>query len=81
MNNYCLTINVRSANKVLLDNMLVTLETFNENINEIETIEMFTGDKEGDTDGENEFDEPLENVNPAIYLECWMINEETIEAF
>ena len=37
MNNYCLTINVRSANKVLLDNMLVTLETFNENINEIET--------------------------------------------
>ena len=34
MNSYCLTIKVRSKNEALLNNLLVTVETLNDKINE-----------------------------------------------
>ncbi len=39
MNSYCLTIKVRSKNEALLNNLLVTVETLNDRINEIEMLE------------------------------------------
>ena len=75
MNNYCLTIKVRSRNEALLNNLLVTVETLNDKINEIEMLELFTA-----TDVSNGLDTArsaqIEAVNKEIFLDCWMINEE-----
>ena len=80
MSDYCLTINVRSKNEALLNNLIVTFETINDNFSEIDGVEMIT---------ESSLVKPMLNksapgecqeINKAVYLECWMINEETMES-
>lgn len=75
MNSYCLTIKVRSRNEALLNNLLVTVETLNDKINEIEMLELFTA-----TDVVNGLETNRLNqneiLNKEIFLDCWMINEE-----
>ena len=80
MNNYCLTINVRSKNEALLNNLVVTLETLNEDFTEIDGVEMFTENSVKEVLVESGKEDSLDRINKAVYLECWMINEETPES-
>lgn len=48
MSRYTLCINIRSDNKDLLDNLMVTLETINGTLSEVDAVELFaTQDSEG----------------------------------
>ena len=73
---YCLTIKVRSKNEALLNNLIVTVETLNDKINEIETLEMFTSSSEVSDKLEVSNNTQLESLNKEMFLDCWMINEE-----
>lgn len=75
MNSYCLTIKVRSRNEALLNNLLVTVETLNDKINEIEMLELFTATDASDGLATHQVLQ-IEPVNREIFLDCWMINEE-----
>lgn len=75
MNTYCLTIKVRSRNEALLNNLLVTVETLNNTINEIDMLEMFTA-TEGSATTEINHPCQTESMNKEMFLDCWMINEE-----
>ncbi len=76
MSTYCLTIKVRSKNEALLNNLIVTVETLNDKINEIETLEMFTSSSEVSDKLEVSNNTQLESLNKEMFLDCWMINEE-----
>ena len=76
MNDYCLTIKVRSKNEALLNNLIVTVETLDDKINEIETLEMFTSASEVTDIREVSNNTPVEPLNKEMFLDCWMINEE-----
>ena len=76
MNDYCLTIKVRSKNEALLNNLIVTVETLDDKINEIETLEMFTSASEVTDIREVSNNTPIEPINKEMFLDCWMINEE-----
>jgi len=76
MSIYCLTIKVRSKNEALLNNLIVTVETLNDKINEIETLEMFTSSSEVSDKLEVSNNTQLESLNKEMFLDCWMINEE-----
>jgi len=76
MSTYCLTIKVRSKNEALLNNLIVTVETLNDKINEIETLEMFTSSSEVSDKLEVSNNTQVESLNKEMFLDCWMINEE-----
>jgi len=76
MSTYCLTIKVRSKNEALLNNLIVTVETLNDKINEIETLEMFTSSSEVSDKLEVSNNTQVESQNKEMFLDCWMINEE-----
>jgi len=76
MSTYCLTIKVRSKNEALLNNLIVTVETLNDKINEIETLEMFTSSSEVSDKLEVSNNPRIESLNKEMFLDCWMINEE-----
>jgi hypothetical protein len=73
---YCLTIKVRSKNEALLNNLIVTVETLNDKINEIETLEMFTSSSEVTDKLQASTNIRTESLNKEMFLDCWMINEE-----
>ncbi len=75
MNTYCLTIKVRSRNESLLNNLLVTVESLDNDINEIETLEMVTARVDSDA-AEISHPGQFELQNRELFLDCWMINEE-----
>jgi hypothetical protein len=76
MSTYCLTIKVRSKNEALLNNLIVTVETFHDNISEIETLEMFTATTEvTDTLDVGNTTQP-ELLDKEMFLDRWMISEE-----
>lgn len=76
MNDYCLTIKVRSKNEALLNNLIVTVETLDDKLDEIETMEMFTSASEVTGIREVSHNIPIEPLNKEMFLDCWMINEE-----
>lgn len=76
MSTYCLTIKVRSKKEALLNNLIVTVETLNDKINEIETLEMFTSSSEVSDKLEVSNNPRAESPNKEMFLDCWMINEE-----
>jgi hypothetical protein len=67
---------VRSKNEALLNNLIVTVETLNDKINEIETLEMFTSSSEVSDKLEVSNNERIESLNKEMFLDCWLINEE-----
>ena len=76
MNDYCLTIKVRSKNEALLNNLIVTVETLDDKLDEIETMEMFTSASDVTDIREVSNNTPVEPLNKEMFLDCWMINEE-----
>lgn len=76
MSTYYLTIKVRSKNEALLNNLIVTVETLNDKINEIETLEMFTSSSEVTDKLEVSNNAQSESLNKEMFLDCWMVNEE-----
>ena len=75
MNNYCLTIKVHSKNEALLNNLIVTVETLDDKLNEVETLEMFTTTNE-QTEMIEVNQNLIEPINKELFLDCWMINQE-----
>lgn len=75
MSRYCLSINIRTDNRKLLDTLIVTLESVRGNLAEIRTIEMVTTDESdaspylcyGNTTAEEE--------TPGLMLESWLSPE------
>ena len=76
MNTYCLTIKVRSKNEALLNNLILTVETLNDKLSEIETLEMFTAATEVTDKLEVSNTTQFASMNKEMFLDCWMINEE-----
>ncbi len=76
MSTYCLTIKVRSKNEALLNNLIVTVETLDKNINEIETLEMFTAETAVSDTLAVSNNTQADSLNKEMFLDCWMINEE-----
>ena len=76
MSTYCLTIKVRSKNEALLNNLIVTVETLDKNINEIETLEMFTAETAVSDTLAVSKNTQTDSLNKEMFLDCWMINEE-----
>ena len=76
MSDYCLTIKVHSKNEALLNNLIVTVETLDDKLSEIETLEMFTAASEVTELRGVSNNAPIEPMNKEMYLDCWMINEE-----
>lgn len=76
MSTYCLTIKVRSKNEALLNNLIVTVETLDKNINEIETLEMFTAETAVSDTFAASNNTQADSLNKEMFLDCWMINEE-----
>jgi hypothetical protein len=80
MSDYCLTINVRSKNEALLNNLIVTLETINDDFSGIDGVEMVTETTAEKIVSDMSRGSDKRDINKAVYLECWMINEETMES-
>ena len=73
---YTLSINIKSDNKELLDNLMVTLETINGNLADVDTVEVFTNrdsDKSGDRGRAKHIDPTTTQRN--LFLDKWMLSE------
>lgn len=75
MSRYTLSINIKSDSKELLDNLMVTLETINGNLNEVEAVELFTTQDDDPASGNR-----LKRVDPTttqrnLFLDKWMLSE------
>ena len=73
---YTLSINITSACKEMLDNLLVTVETVKGDLSSIESIELLSEDKKlysvsNPTDKDNSPNITQRN----LFLDKWMMNE------
>jgi len=84
MSKYTLSINIQSENKELLENLMVTLETINGNIEHIDSVELLTvsGPSYIDYTNQNasESSDPAGIDKPSItqrnlFLDNWVISE------
>ena len=76
MSKYCLSINVRSENRELLDNLMLTLESINGDISEVDTIEIHTADLPLNTNQQaaNEI-RAIHLPEKGLFLEKWLLPE------
>ena len=82
MSRYTLSINIKSDNKDLLDNLMVTLETINGNLSDVDAVELFTS-HDSDTCNTGvavESLEPKKAIDPTttqrnLFLDKWMFCE------
>jgi hypothetical protein len=76
MSRYTLSINIKSDNKELLDNLMVTLETINGNLAEVDAVELFTthdSDKPGAGARGKQLDPTTTQRN--LFLDKWTLSE------
>lgn len=76
MSRYTLSINIKSDSKELLDNLMVTLETINGNLQEVDAVELFTF-QDGDDPGHHR---QMDSRDPTttqrnLFLDNWMLSE------
>jgi hypothetical protein len=74
MSRYTLCINIKSDSKELLDNLMVTLETINGNIADVDAVELFTT-----SDGETDDADCGKRIDPTttqrnLFLDKWMLS-------
>lgn len=76
MSLYTLSINIKSENKELLDNLMVTLETINGSLTDVEAVELYTTrNRERDDDSAR-----AEQLDPSttqrdLFLDKWTLSE------
>lgn len=76
MSRYTLSINIKSDNKELLDNLMVTLETINGNLGEVNAVELFTIQD----NNESEARERMQYLDPTttqrnLFLDKWELSD------
>lgn len=76
MSRYTLSINIKSDNKELLDNLMVTLETIHGDIAELDAVELFTSRNSNAT----ATDKKIKCLDPTttqrnLFLDEWMLSE------
>jgi hypothetical protein len=79
MSRYTLSINIKSDSKELLDNLMVTLETINGNLAEVDAVELFTTQDSGKLGS----DKRRFRIDPTttqrnLFLDKWMLSETTV---
>jgi hypothetical protein len=76
MSRYTLSINIKSDNKELLDNLMVTLETINGNIAEVDAVELFTS-RDSDQTGARLQHKPIDPTTTQrnLFLDKWALSE------
>jgi hypothetical protein len=76
MSRYTLCINIKSDNKELLDNLMVTLETINGNLSDVEAVELFSScdDVAADTNSKVKYIDPT-TTQRNLFLDNWMLSE------
>ena len=77
MRKYTLSINIQSESKDLLDNLMVTLETINGDIEKINSVELLTVSGPAYIDlnsGTNESSE-LTTSQRNLFLDKWVISD------
>ena len=81
MSKYTLSINIQSESKELLDNLMVTLETINGNIENIDSVELLTVSGPSYIDYTNaEVSDASRSEKPSttqrnLFLDKWVISE------
>lgn len=76
MSRYTLSINIKSDSKELLDNLMVTLETINGSLDDVDAVELFTvqdSDKPA-ADGQTKYLDPT-TTQRNLFLDKWMLSE------
>ena len=79
MSRYTLSINIKSDNKELLDNLMVTLETINGNLTDVDAVELFTtqdSEKRGGNEKVTCLDPTTTQRN--LFLDKWMLSEASV---
>ena len=76
MSRYTLSINIKSNNKELLDNLMVTLESINGNLSDVDAVELFTSNSTGDSESVK----PVLYTDPTttqrnLFLDNWVLSE------
>jgi len=76
MSRYTLSINIKSDNKDLLDNLMVTLETINGNLAEVDAVELFTS-QDNDQAGAGLQRNPIDPTTTQrnLFLDKWALSE------
>lgn len=76
MSLYTLSINIKSDNKELLDNLMVTLETINGSLSDVEAVELYTtGNGEHDTDSTYAGQADPSTIQRDLFLDKWTLSE------
>ena len=77
MRKYTLSINIQSNSKDLLDNLMVTLETINGDIEQINSVELLTvsGPAYVDFSHSRNSSDELTASQRNLFLDKWAINE------
>ena len=76
MSRYTLSINIKSDNKDLLDNLMVTLETINGSLSDVDAIELFTSNVVADTEPAKRviYSDPT-TTQRNLFLDNWVFSE------
>ena len=76
MSRYTLSINIRSDNKELLDNLMVTLETINGSLSEVDAVELYTscGNDRLASGEQVKYRDPT-TTQRNLFLDKWMLAE------
>lgn len=79
MSRYTLSINIKSDSKELLDNLMVTLETINGNLADVDAVELFTiQDSDKTSQGERgAFVDPT-TTQRNLFLDKWAMAESLV---
>lgn len=76
MSRYTLCINIRSDNKELLDNLMVTLESIQGDISDVEAVELSTTqDNTSASAKKNLHTSDPTTTQRNLFLDSWALNE------
>ena len=76
MTAYTLSINIRSESKELLENLMITLETIQGDVAELESIEVLTVSGPVCIDGHLlGSEQPLTVMQRNLFLDRWAVND------
>ena len=76
MSRYTLSINIKSDNRELLDNLMVTLETINGNLGEVDAVELFTccDSNKSEAGGRLNYIDPT-TTQRNLFLDEWALSD------
>ncbi|MBI1424626.1 MAG: hypothetical protein GC149_14360 [Gammaproteobacteria bacterium] len=76
MSRYTLSINIKSDSKELLDNLMVTLETIQGNIADVDAVELFTtSDSENTQECQQVKCNDPTTMQRNLFLDKWVLSE------